>query len=224
MYTSSDQSADNLAPRLPQLGEKAPAFESTTTQGPLRLSDLKGQWVILFSHPADFTPVCSTELMAFARLQGEFTRRKCRLVGLSVDSVYSHIAWVRDLERIGGFPVDFPIIADVDMHIARAYGMIHAGAGEAATVRSLFVIDPEGLLRAMLHYPPNVGRNVPEVLRLLEALQTADRENVATPADWQPGEPVLVSTPRTQEAAQRRLEEGYECEAWYLCHRPPDKS
>ena len=204
---------------LPRLGEKAPDFEAITTHGPLRLSDLRGQWVLLFSHSADFTPVCSTEFMALAWLGGEFEKRNCRVVGLGIDSVYAHIAWVRDLERISGVKIPFPVIADLDMKVARTYGMVQPAMGETSAVRAVFFIDPDGTLRAMICYPPCLGRNMQELLRVLDSLQLADQEGVATPANWQTGEPVILPAPRTQDAAERRLEEGYDCDSWYLCRK-----
>ena len=204
---------------LPRLGEKAPDFEAITTHGPLRLSDLRGQWVLLFSHSADFTPVCSTEFMALAWLGGEFEKRNCRVVGLGIDSVYAHIAWVRDLERISGVKIPFPVIADLDMKVARTYGMVQPAMGETSAVRAVFFIDPDGTLRAMIYYPPCLGRNMQELLRVLDSLQLADQEGVATPANWQTGEPVILPAPRTQDAAERRLEEGYDCDSWYLCRK-----
>ena len=219
MSTSNDQPFAETAPSLPRLGEPAPTFDALSTKGRLRLTELHGRWVLLFSHPADFTPVCSTEYLALAKLQPEFARCGCRLVGLSVDSIFSHIAWVRELEQLGGVRISFPIIADSDMQVARAYGMLHPGVGEAAAVRAAFWIDPEGTLRAMSYYPPSTGRSFREILRVLEALQMADHENVGTPADWQPGDPVIVPVPRTQDAAERRLEEEPECETWYLCRK-----
>jgi peroxiredoxin 2/4 len=216
---ATDQTPPDVPISMPRLGDPAPDFEAITTQGPLTLSNQRGSWVILFSHPADFTPVCSTEFMAFARLHDEFARRNCKVVGLSIDSVFSHIAWVRDLERICGLKIPFPVIADLDMKVAKKYGMIQPSMGETAAVRAVFFIDPEGILRAMIYYPPSTGRNFSEILRVLDSLQLVDREAVATPADWKPGESVIVPPPRTQEAAERRAGEGYECDAWYLCRR-----
>ncbi len=219
MSMNNHQPLAETTPGFPRLGEPAPAFEALSTHGPLRLSEMRGRWVLLFSHPADFTPVCSTEFLSLAKLQPEFAARGCRLVGLSVDSIFSHIAWARELEQLGGTKITFPIIADTDMQVARAYGMLHPGVGEAAAVRAVFWIDSEGLLRAMMYYPPTTGRSMTEILRVLEALQMADHENVATPADWQPNDRVIVPVPRTQDAAERRLEEEPDCETWYLCRR-----
>jgi peroxiredoxin (alkyl hydroperoxide reductase subunit C) len=217
MWTSNDQHLGDLPPSLPRIGEPAPAFDALSTQGRSCLAELRGRWVILFSYPADFTPVCSTELMRLAQLQHEFSQRNCRLVALSLDSIYSHIAWVRELEQMGGKKITFPLIADVDMQVARAYGLIHPGAGDTAAARAVFWIDPEGLMRAMMYYPPSIGRSLAEVLRVLDSLQRVDHENVVTPADWQLGDPVIIPTPRTQNAAERRLEEEPDCQSWYLC-------
>ena len=209
---------------LPRLNEPAPDFEATTTQGPLKLSSLRGKWVVLFSHPADFTPVCSTELMEFARNSDEFAKRNAQLVGISVDSVYSHIAWVRNMEEKGGVKIPFPIVADLDMKVAQQFGMIHPGEGATATVRTVFFIDDKGIVRAMIYYPMSCGRNIDEVLRVLDALQTADKNGVATPVNWRPGENVVVPAPATQEAAEKRVgEQGLEQVDWYLSTKPLPK-
>ncbi|NLG68069.1 MAG: peroxiredoxin [Firmicutes bacterium] len=215
--------AETEAPALPRIGDPAPPFEAKTTQGMLKLSDLAGKWVVLFSHPADFTPVCTTEFVAFARRAEEFARRNVQLVGLSIDSVYSHLAWLRNIEERFGVKVPFPIIADLDMTVARRYGMIHPKEGTTSTVRALFIIDDRQVVRAILYYPMSTGRNIDEVLRIIDSLQTVDREKVATPADWHPGEPVILPPPQTQADLQARLERaeqaGYECKDWYLCLR-----
>ena len=209
---------------LPRLNEPAPDFEATTTQGPLKLSDLKGKWVVLFSHPADFTPVCSTEFMAFAQNYDEFEKRNAVLIGISVDSVYSHIAWMRNIEEKGGVKIPFPVVADLDMKVASAFGMIHPGAATTATVRTVFFIDDKGIVRAMIYYPMSCGRNVDEILRVLDALQTADANGVATPANWRPGEPVVVPAPLTKDAAEKRMgEEGLDKFDWYLSKKPLPK-
>ena len=202
---------------LPRLNEPAPEFSAVTTHGPKKLSDYRGKWLILFSHPADFTPVCTTEFVAFTHIYPELQKRNCELLGLSIDSNYSHIAWVRNIEQLFGVKIPFPIIADIDMKVASLYGMVHPGASSTQAVRTVFYIDPNGVLRAMLYYPLNVGRNMDEILRLLDALQTADRAKVATPANWRPGDKVVVPPPQTQQAAEARLQEGYECKDWYLC-------
>jgi peroxiredoxin 2/4 len=206
---------------LPRLNEPAPEFEATTTQGPLKLSDLRGKWVVLFSHPSDFTPVCSTEFMAFARSYDEFTKRNAQLVGISVDSVYSHIAWIRNIEEKGGVKIPFPVVADLDMKVAQQFGMIHPGEGATATVRTVFFIDDKGIVRAMIYYPMSCGRNIDEIIRVLDALQTADKNGVATPADWRPGEDVVVPAPATQEGAEKRVgEQGLKQVDWYLSTKP----
>ncbi|MCS7124501.1 MAG: peroxiredoxin [Candidatus Bathyarchaeota archaeon] len=205
------------------LGEVVPDFEAVTTHGKIRLSDFKGKWVILFSHPADFTPVCTTEFVAFAQIHPELAKRNVQLIGLSIDSVYSHIAWVRTIKEKLGVTIPFPIIADLDMKVANLFGMIHPKQSTTAAVRCVFVIDPEMRLRAMIYYPLNVGRNMDEILRLIDALQTADKYKVALPANWRPGDPVIVPAPATQEDAEKRLQdaarEGYECLDWFLCKK-----
>ena len=204
---------------LPRINEPAPQFEAKTTHGVIKLSDLKGKWVILFSPPADFTPVCNTEFMAFANLFDKFTELNCQVIGLSIDSIHSHIAWVRNIEEKLGVVIPFPVIADLDMKVAKAYGMLHPGASDTSAVRSVFYIDPEGTMRAMIYYPLSNGRNFDEILRLLTAMQTSDANKCATPADWRPGDKVIVPPPATQEAAAKRMNEGYECVDWYLCRR-----
>ncbi len=188
-----------------ELNAPAPDFEANTTQGPIRFSEFtKGKWVILFSHPADFTPVCTTEFIEFARRGEEFAKRGVQLVGNSVDSVYSHIAWIRNIEERFGVKVTFPVIADLDQKVARLYGMIHTPTSVTAPVRSVFFIDPKGLVRAIIQYPLNVGRNFDEILRVIDALRTADEHSVACPADWRPGQPVIVPAPTTADAAEAR--------------------
>lgn len=201
---------------LPRLNEPAPAFKAKTTHGERSLEDYRGRWLILFSHPADFTPVCSTEFMAFAKLHDQFQARNCELLGLSIDSNYAHIAWVRNIKEKFGVDIQFPIIEDLSMAVARAYGMIHPGAADTSAVRATFIIDPEGVLRAMVYYPMSNGRSIPEFLRLLEAMQTSDRNACATPEGWQPGEAVIVPPPQTAEAAEKRASEGYEYTDWYF--------
>ena len=204
---------------LPRLNEPAPAFDTVTTQGNLRLADFEGRWLILFSHPADFTPVCTTEFMAFSDIYPELQKRGVDLIGLSVDSVYSHIAWVRNIEEKTGTKIPFPIIADLNKDIATAYGMIMPGASTTEAVRCVFFIDPNSILRAMLYYPLTTGRNMQEILRVIDALQTSDQHNVATPANWKPGDKVVVSAPKTQDGAENRVNEDFECIDWYLCKK-----
>jgi len=205
--------------RMPRIGERAPDFEALTTQGPLTMSDLRGQWVVLFSHPADFTPVCTTEFVALARRAEEFARRNVKLVGLSIDSIHSHLAWLRNIEEKLGVKIPFPVIADVDMRVANKFGMIHPEASTTATVRGQLVIDPEGFIRAMIVYPLQNGRGVEEILRLVDALQTTDQHHVATPADWHPGEKVIVPPPLTEEQVDEHLRSDYEKIDFYLMKR-----
>jgi peroxiredoxin (alkyl hydroperoxide reductase subunit C) len=205
---------------LPRLGEPAPVFEATTTHGPIRLSDYEGSWLILFSHPADFTPVCTTEFMAFAEIYPELQKRGCELLGLSIDSLFSHIAWVRNIEEKTGVKIPFPVIADLDRKVASAFGMVNPGESKTEASRCVFVIDPKSVLRAMIYYPLSTGRNMDEILRLIDALQTADEHNVATPANWHPGDKVVVGAPRTTEAAEERAaDKEFECVDWYLCRK-----
>ncbi|WP_234555193.1 peroxiredoxin [Thermus caliditerrae] len=204
---------------LPRLNEPAPDFVAKTTAGELRLSDLKGKWVVLFSHPADFTPVCSTEFLAFARRQKEFEELGVQLVGLSIDSIHAHLAWLKDLEEMSGVSVNFPVIADLDMKVSKLYGMIHPAASETAAVRAVFIIDPNGILRGMLYYPLTTGRNIDEILRFIRALQFTDRTGLNTPADWQPGDPGIVKPPATLEelkADEAKKGEYAEYKRWYL--------
>ena len=207
------------APALPRIGDAAPDFEVKTTQGPLKLSDLKGRWVLLFSHPADFTPVCTTEFVEFAKRAEEFRRLGVQLVGLSVDSVPAHIAWVRNIEHHFNVKIDFPVIADLDTKVAEKYGLIHPTASETATVRAVFVIDDKGVVRALVYYPLTTGRNIDELLRLIEALQTTDANTVSTPANWQPGDAVIVPPPQTVEDAEKRTQSDYEVTDWYFAKK-----
>ncbi|MDY6907728.1 MAG: peroxiredoxin [Chloroflexota bacterium] len=205
--------------RLPRLGEPAPDFEALTTHGTIRLDDYRGGWLILFSHPADFTPVCTTEFAAFAEVYPELQRRGVELLGISVDSVSSHIAWVRNIEERMGIKVTFPIIADLNKEVSQRYGMVHPGQSKTETVRCVFIIDPNKVVRAMLYYPLTTGRNMDEVVRIIDALQTTDQHKVATPANWRPGDTVIVPAPSTTEGAEERMGAGYECVDWYLCKK-----
>ena len=211
--------AAETAMSMPRINEVAPDFEAKTTHGPLRLSDLRGKWVVLFSHPADFTPVCSTEFVEFARRSGEFKQRNAQLVGLSVDSVTAHIAWIRNMQEHFGVKIDFPVIADLDTKVAQRYGLIHPGASETATVRAVFIIDDKGVVRALVYYPMSLGRNIDEILRAVEALQTADANACATPANWKPGDKVIVPPPQTLEDAEKRMGSDYEVTDWYFSKR-----
>ena len=203
-------------PSMPRINEPAPAFKARTTHGERSLDDYKGKWLVLFSHPADFTPVCTTEFMGFARAADRFKALNCELLGLSIDSVHSHIAWMRSIEEKFGVEIPFPIIDDLSMNVAKAFGMIHPGASDTSAVRATFLIDPEGVIRAMVYYPMSNGRSVDEFVRLLTALQTSDANKVATPENWQPGEPVIVPPPATAEAARARKDEGYDYTDWYF--------
>src|SRR5436190_510798 len=185
------------APALPRLNEPAPDFKANSTQGPVKLSDFRGKWVVLFSHPADFTPVCTTEFVEFARRQEEFDRLNAQLIGVSIDSIYAHIAWIRNIEQNFGVNIRFPVIADLDTKVAQTFGMIHPGAASTATVRCVFVIDDKGVVRTMIYYPLTNGRNIDEILRVVEALQTTDKNTVSTPANWRPGEKVIIPPPPT---------------------------
>lgn len=208
-----------MTARLPRIGEPAPDFEANSTHGPLRLSQYRGQWVMLFSHPADFTPVCTTEISEFARRIEDFSRRQVQLLGLSVDSVPAHLAWTRNMGQRLGKPIPFPIIADLDMKVSRLYGMIHPGESATATVRSVFFIDPEGIIRALLYYPLSTGRNVDELLRVFDSLRLTAEAGYATPVDWIPGNPVVVPAPQTASAILEREQaeaQGLKYEDWYL--------
>lgn len=201
---------------LPRLNEPAPAFDALTTHGRKTLADYKGKWLILFSHPADFTPVCTTEFMAFAKRADAFAALDTELLGLSIDSHYAHIAWMRSIKETFGIEIPFPIIADLDMKVAQSFGMIQPGASDTQAVRATFVIDPEGVLRAMVYYPMTNGRSVDEFVRLVKALQVSETHKVATPENWQPGQDVIVPTPQTADAAEARMSEGFETKDWYF--------
>jgi peroxiredoxin (alkyl hydroperoxide reductase subunit C) len=172
------------APALPRLNEPAPDFKAVSTQGDISLSQFRGKWVVLFSHPADFTPVCTTEFVEFAKRYDEFEKRNVQLIGLSIDSIYAHIAWIRNIEQNFDVQIKFPLIADLDTKVAQIYGMIHPGAASTATVRCVFIIDDKGVVRAMIYYPLTNGRNIDEIVRLVDALQTHEQHKVATPANW----------------------------------------
>ncbi|CAN5874713.1 peroxiredoxin [soil metagenome] len=212
---------------MPRIGDPAPAFTAVTTQGHIDFpADYAGEWVIFFSHPADFTPVCTSEFMTFASMQQDFAAYNTALVGLSVDGLYSHIAWLRTIKDKIAFrgmkdvEVTFPLIEDVSMKIAEMYGMIMPGEDSTKAVRAVFVIDPEGKIRAIIYYPLSLGRNFDELLRVIKALQTADHFAVATPADWRPGEPVIVPTAGSCGTAQERMDsqtDGVHCEDWFFC-------
>jgi len=200
---------------FPQLNARAPEFNAVTTSGPRTLDDYKGKWLILFSHPADFTPVCTTEFIGFAKHFDKFQSMNCELLGLSIDSLFSHLAWMRNIQEKFGVTIPFPIIEDIKMDVARAYGMIHPGAADTQAVRATFFIDPKGVLRAMVYYPMSNGRSIEEFVRLLDAMQTSDANSVATPEGWTPGCKVIVPPPKTAAAAEARASEGYETTDWY---------
>ena len=212
---------------MPRIGEQAPAFTAVTTQGPINFpADYEGKWVIFFSHPADFTPVCTSEFITFASMREQFAAYNTELVGLSVDGLYSHIAWLRTIKEKITFrdmhdvDVNFPLIEDVSMKIAEKYGMIMPGEDSTKAVRAVFVVDPQGKIRAIIYYPLSLGRNFDELLRVIKALQTADHFEVATPADWRPGDPVIVPPPGSCGTAAQRISqqaEGMHCEDWFFC-------
>ncbi|MCC3867039.1 peroxiredoxin [Terrisporobacter mayombei] len=205
---------------LPNLGEKAPNFKANTTFGPIELSDYAGSWLVLFSHPGDFTPVCTTEFIAFTNLAPEFEKRNTKLLGLSVDSNASHLAWVYNILQITGITIPFPIIEDRDMKIAKQYGMISEEMSSTSTVRTVFIIDDKQILRTILYYPLTTGRNIPEILRIVDALQTSDKCKVLTPANWLPGTPVMLPPPKTFKELQERVNscnKEYKCLDWYIC-------
>ncbi|NLI17807.1 MAG: peroxiredoxin [Actinomycetales bacterium] len=215
---------------MPRIGDPAPAFTAVTTQGPINFpADYAGKWVILFSHPADFTPVCTSEFMTFATMQDEFRAYNTELVGLSVDGLYSHIAWLRTIKEkikfrdMENVEVTFPLIEDITMEVARKYGMIMPGEASTKAVRAVFFIDPKGIIRTIIYYPLSIGRNFDELLRVVKALQTADAFDVALPADWRPGERVIVPTAGSCGTAKERMDglvEGVECVDWFFCTRP----
>lgn len=213
-----EQTSENFG--LPRLNEPAPHFAAVTTHGTRTLADYKGKWLILFSHPADFTPVCTTEFMGFAREAETFKSMNCELLGLSIDSIFAHLAWVRSIKQHFGVDIPFPIIEDLKMEVARAYGMIHPGAADTQAVRATFFIDPNGILRAMVYYPMSNGRSINEFVRLLQALQTSDKHGVATPEAWCPGDKVIVPPPKTSAAAEERVSkgaaQGMEVTDWYF--------
>ncbi len=213
-------------PCLPSLGSKAPDFKANTTFGPIELSDYYGKWVVLFSHPGDFTPVCTTEFLCFAKYYPEFQKRNTELIGLSIDSNSSHLAWIYNIFSLTGVEIPFPVIEDRDMKIAKLYGMISETMSNTSTVRSVFIIDDKQILRTILYYPLTTGRNIPEILRIVEALQTSDKDNVVTPANWFPGMPVILPYPKTYKELKNRIkncDKNCTCVDWYLCF-VPDKN
>ncbi|MFV0605816.1 MAG: peroxiredoxin [Niabella sp.] len=217
---------------MPRIGDKAPAFKAITTQGGINFpADYEGRWVILFSHPADFTPVCTSEFMTFASMQEKFGKANCDLVGLSVDGLYSHIAWLRTIKDkieykgMKDVEVTFPLIEDITMDVAKKYGMIQPNEDTTKAVRAVFFIDPKGIIRAIIYYPLSLGRNFDEIYRALIAMQTADEFNIATPADWQVGEDVIVPTAGSCGTAKERMndKETMDCKDWFFCTKKLDK-
>lgn len=205
---------------MPRIGDKAPDFEATTTIGKLKLSEYnKNSWVILFSHPADFTPVCTTEMSGFAQEKEFFEKHNTKLLGLSIDSIHAHIAWVNAVNEKTGVLFDFPIIADLDMSISKLYGMLQPGESETAAVRAVFFIDPEGKIRLIMYYPLNVGRNMEEIKRVLVALQTSDEHKCAMPLNWKEGDKVIVPAPKTLDALAERKASNLEMVDWYLAKK-----
>ncbi len=219
--------------RMPLIGDDAPNFTAKTTQGDINFpADYKGKWVILFSHPADFTPVCTTEFMTFATMEKEFKELNTELVGLSVDSLYAHIAWLRKIQEIEwngmkNVEVKFPLIEDIRMDVAKKYGMIQPGQSNTQAVRAVFVVDPKGKIRTILYYPLSTGRNFGEIKRIIVALQKADKDSCATPANWQEGDDVIVPTAGSCGVAKERMEskdENQYCLDWFLCFRKEKKN
>ncbi len=217
---------------MPRIGEHAPEFKAVTTQGEINFpADYKGGWVILFSHPADFTPVCTSEFMTFASMESQFDKANCKLVGLSVDGLYSHIAWLRTIKDkieykgMKNVEVKFPLIEDITMEVAKKYGMIQPGESNTKAVRAVFYIDPKGIIRTIIYYPLSLGRNFDELYRVLIALQTADKFSVATPADWRPGDEVIIPTAGSCGVAKERMEDksDMKCYDWFFCTKPLDK-
>jgi len=217
---------------MPRIGDKAPAFKAVTTQGEINFPEqFAGSWVILFSHPADFTPVCTSEFMTFASMEEQFEKANCKLVGLSVDGLYSHIAWLRTIKEkieyrgMKNVEVRFPLIEDITMEVAKKYGMIQPGESSTKAVRAVFIIDPKGVIRAIIYYPLSLGRNFDELYRALIALQTADAFSVATPADWRPGDDVIVPTAGSCGVAKERMEKQEEmtCHDWFFCTKKLDR-
>jgi len=217
---------------MPRIGDKAPEFTAVTTQGTIHFpQDFKGSWVILFSHPADFTPVCTSEFMTFASMENQFNEANCKLVGLSIDGLYSHIAWLRTIKEkieykgMKNIEVTFPLIEDITMEVAKKYGMVMPGESNTKAVRAVFIIDPEAIVRTIIYYPLSLGRNFGELYRAVIALQTADAFEIATPADWQPGDDVIVPPAGSCGVAKNRMDgkEEMKCYDWFFCTKKLDK-
>ena len=223
---------ENQVFSMPRIGDKAPEFTAVTTQGKINFpSDYKGSWAILFSHPADFTPVCTSEFMTFASMEQQFEEANCKLVGLSVDGLYSHIAWLRTIKEkieykgMKDIEVKFPLIEDITMEVSKKYGMIQPGESNTKAVRAVFFVDPAGVVRAIIYYPLSLGRNFDELYRALIAMQTADAFSIATPADWRPGDDVIVPPAGSCGVAATRMEgkEDMKCYDWFFCVKKIDK-
>ncbi|MDY0053125.1 MAG: peroxiredoxin [Bacteroidales bacterium] len=224
---------ENEIKPMPRIGDKAPSFEAVTTQGNINFpEDYKGKWIILFSHPADFTPVCTSEFMTFGSMAQEFEDLNTQLVGLSIDGLYSHIAWLRTIKEkieykgMKDIEIKFPLIEDITMNVASAYGMVQPGESKTQAVRAVFFIDPKGIIRAIIYYPLALGRNFQEIKRALIALQTADNFSVALPADWQPGDDVIVPTAGSCGVAKDRMEDKsgeIKCYDWFFCTKKLSK-
>ncbi len=217
---------------MPRIGDNAPSFKAVTTQGDINFpGDYKGSWVILFSHPADFTPVCTSEFMTFASMEAKFEQANCKLVGLSVDGLYSHIAWLRTIKEkieykgMKDVEVNFPLIEDITMEVAKKYGMIQPGESNTKAVRAVFYVDPKGIIRAIVYYPLSLGRNFDELYRALVAMQTADAFSIATPADWRPGDDVIVPPAGSCGTAKERMEgkDDIKCYDWFFCTKKISK-
>ncbi len=206
--------------QMPRIGDMAPDFKANTTWGPIQFSEYnKDSWVVLFSHPADFTPVCTTEMSGFALRNDEFKELNTKLMGLSIDSIHSHMAWVNNVKKNTGVLFNFPIIEDLSMKVSKLYGMLQPNEHETAAVRAVFFIDPKGKIRLIMYYPLNVGRNMDEILRVLKALQTSDKHGVAMPLDWQPGDKVIVPPPKTMDEMEEREKSSYEMVDFYLAKK-----
>lgn len=193
---------------MPRIGDVAPDFTAKTTKGDIKLSEFaKGKWIVMFSHPADFTPVCTTEMSGFAIRKPEFDALNTELLGLSIDSIHAHLGWVNNVREKTGVYFDFPIIADIDMKVSKLYGMLQPNESETAAVRAVFFIDPIKKIRLIMYYPLNVGRNMDEILRALDALQTSDKYSVAMPLDWKRGDKVIIPPPKTLEEMEARIKD-----------------
>jgi len=232
MFNLNYNKMENEIIAMPRIGDNAPLFKAVTTQGTINFpEDYKGSWVILFSHPADFTPVCTSEFMTFASMEDKFAKANCKLVGLSVDGLYSHIAWLRTIKEkieykgMKDVEVKFPLIEDITMEVAKKYGMIQPGESNTKAVRAVFFVDPKGIIRAIIYYPLSLGRNFDELYRALVAMQAADAFSIATPADWRPGDDVIVPTAGSCGVAKERMENkaNLKCYDWFFCTKPISK-